>query len=278
MLHTISTSVTQHSALSLVAILAWGFFLGMRHATDADHVVAISTVVTRERSVTRAAIVGALWGTGHTLTILGVGAAIILFSLVVSPRLGLTMELSVGLMLIVLGAFNLLAFRSGLKTPVTQQRVESPANLHSANADDSFQGPTHTHAAAESNHHQPLGVLDRLCGNLSVYQVCRPLLVGIVHGLAGSAAVALLVLTTIQNSRWAAAYLLIFGFGTIAGMMMITVALGSAIAYADRRSEWFGHWLGVASGWISLAFGLLIAYQIGIVDGLFTGQPHWTPH
>jgi high-affinity nickel-transport protein len=103
-------------------------------------------------------------------------------------------------------------------------------------------------------------------------------MIGIVHGLAGSAAVALLVLTTIHNSHWAVAYLLIFGLGTIVGMMVITVALGSTIAYAGRRSESLTRYLATASGWISLAFGLFIAYQIGISKGLFTGHPHWMPH
>jgi high-affinity nickel permease len=267
----------QNSAVSLLAILALGFFLGMRHATDADHVVAVSTIVTRERSVAHAAIIGALWGMGHTLTILVVGAAIILFSFVVSPRLGLTMELSVGLMLVLLGILNLGGFRRSVRQslPATQE-VPPPAPI--TNIEKSDAGG-HLHSCDDAPHnHRSLDLLDRFCGKLSIYQLCRPLLVGIVHGLAGSAAVALLVLTTIQNSRWAVAYLFIFGLGTIAGMMVITIALASAITYTDRRAQWLGGRLAAASGWISLAFGLFIAYQIGICDGLFTGHLHWTPH
>ena len=265
----LAAAVAQSLPVSFIAILALGFFLGMRHATDADHVVAVSTIVTRERSVVNAALIGALWGAGHTLTILAVGTAIIVFSFVVSPRLGLTMELSVGLMLVLLGALNIFGFRRSLEECVHQHN--HPDTPHSHVAGESHTSSQHTHGLS-------LAVLDRFCGTLTIYQMCRPLLIGIVHGLAGSAAVALLVLTTIHNSHWAIAYLVIFGLGTIAGMMVITVALGSTIAYAGRRSESLTRYLAAASGWISLAFGLFIAYQIGISDGLFTSHPHWMPH
>jgi sulfite exporter TauE/SafE len=106
----------------------------------------------------------------------------------------------------------------------------------------------------------------------------RPLAIGIVHGLAGSAAVALLVLTTIREPRWAIVYLLVFGVGTIAGMMLITMMIGVPFAYTGRRFENFNRGLGIASGLISVAFGLFVTFQIGFVDGLFRANPHWTPH
>src|SRR6202165_4629353 len=93
--------------ITLFSIIALGFFLGMRHATDPDHVIAVTTIVSRQRSVRHAALIGALWGVGHTITIFIVGSAIILFGLVIPPRVGLTMELSVGLMLVLLGILNL---------------------------------------------------------------------------------------------------------------------------------------------------------------------------
>ena len=93
--------------VTLFSIVALGFFLGMRHATDPDHVIAVTTIVSRQRDVRHAALVGALWGVGHTVTILLVGSAIILFGLVIPPRMGLTMELAVGLMLILLGVLSL---------------------------------------------------------------------------------------------------------------------------------------------------------------------------
>src|SRR5215472_176688 len=92
---------------SLAAITLVGFVLGMRHATDPDHVIAVSTIVSRQRSIQGAARVGALWGLGHTLTILAVGACIILFNVIIPPRLGLALELAVGMMLVLLGVLNL---------------------------------------------------------------------------------------------------------------------------------------------------------------------------
>jgi len=101
--------------------------------------------------------------------------------------------------------------------------------------------------------------------------------VGVVHGLAGSAAVALLVLTTIRSPLWAVAYLLVFGVGTIAGMMLITMAIAMPFAYTESRLAWVSHYLGVATGLLSLGFGLFLVYQIGFVHGLFTAHPIWTP-
>jgi high-affinity nickel-transport protein len=114
--------------------------------------------------------------------------------------------------------------------------------------------------------------LDWRLRGLSVYQILRPLLIGLVHGLAGSAAVALLVLALIKNPWWAMAYLVLFGIGTIAGMMLITAAMGAVFAYASTRS-WRVDRLRVASGLLSIGFGLFLAYQIAIVDGLLTGNP-----
>ena len=102
-------------------------------------------------------------------------------------------------------------------------------------------------------------------------------MVGIVHGLAGSAAVALLVLTTIRNVPWAIAYLLIFGVGTIAGMMLITMSLASVFTMAGKGRQKFSRRLTLASGLLSLGFGLFVAYQICFVDGLFTAHARWIP-
>src|SRR5579859_6148798 len=105
--------------ITLLSIIVLGFFLGMRHATDPDHVIAVSTIVSRERSIRHAALIGILWGLGHTITIALVGAAIILFSVVIPPRIGLTMELSVGLMLVILGVMNLSGFTRWITETLT---------------------------------------------------------------------------------------------------------------------------------------------------------------
>src|SRR5687767_10751111 len=165
--------------LSSLSVLALGFILGMRHATDVDHVVAVTTIVSRQRSVSRAAGIGALWGAGHTATIVLVGGAILLFRLAVPPRLGLAMEFAVAIMLVLLGVRSLRAARIG----------QSAAG----------------------------------------WSPVRPVLVGFVHGMAGSAFVAMLVLTAIDSPLIGITYLLVFGVGTIAGMALITAAI-------DRKS------------------------------------------
>jgi high-affinity nickel permease len=248
----------------LLAILSLGFFLGMRHATDPDHVIAVTTIITRQRSVGGAAAIGAVWGVGHTLTILAVGSGIIVFGWVIPPRLGLSMEWTVGVMLVLLGFLNLRGI------------IPRSKHVHAHPHEHGDYVHTHVHGHEPEAHSHapdatPVGWLDRHFGALGAYRYVRPLLVGIVHGLAGSAAVALLVLTTIHDPGLAVFYLLIFGLGTIVGMMLMTMVISLPFGWISPRG------LRVASGAISLAFGLFIAYRIGIVDGLFTSHPHWTP-
>jgi len=259
---------------TLLSIIAIGFFLGMRHATDPDHVIAVSTIVSHQKKTSRAALIGAMWGMGHTITILVVGTAIILFNLVIPARLGLGMELAVGFMLIVLGAWNLVSFFRDIPT---QPEAHSHPHTHG----DYIHNHLHTHGPHGHSHapeQTPLAKLDRTFGKASLYQLARPLVVGIVHGLAGSAAVALLILASIQNPRWAILYLAVFGIGTIAGMMLITLSIASTFHIVGKRSARFSQRLGLASGLISVAFGLFLAYQIVVVQGLFSANPHWTPH
>lgn len=254
------------------AIAALGFFLGMRHATDPDHVIAISTIVARQRNARGAALIGAAWGVGHTLTILFVGGGIILGGWVIPARLGLSMEFSVGLMLIILGIMNL----GGVLGQITEAHTHSHAHAHG----DYVHTHAHGHDPEVHPHppeRTPVSWLDRRGRALPLYQVLRPLVVGIVHGLAGSAAVALLVLTTIRQPGWGVLYLAVFGVGTIVGMMLITAVIAMPIAYTGRRLTRLNHGLRVASGLISLGFGVFLAYQVGVVGGLFTGPVPRTP-
>jgi high-affinity nickel-transport protein len=112
---------------------------------------------------------------------------------------------------------------------------------------------------------------------MKLYQLARPLVVGLVHGLAVSAAVALMVLAAIGNSWWALGYLLVFGLGPVVGMMLVTALVAWPFAYASDRREGWHRGLRLASGVVSLAFGLMVAYRIGVVNGLFGADPTWTP-
>jgi hypothetical protein len=267
--------------INSLTVLGVGFLLGIRHATDPDHVIAVSTIVSRQRSMRHAGLIGMLWGLGHTITISFVGAAIILFNLVIPPRIGLTMDLAVGLMLILLGVLNLTGVTQWVTdrfTPAHSHEgvIHSHTHRHGQNAHVHIHGhnpEVHLHLEQK-----PEGAFQKALARIGMYQFVRPLAVGIVHGLAGSAAVALLVLTTIRDPRWSVVYLLVFGVGTIAGMMLITMIIGVPFAYTGKRFANLNRGLGVASGLISVAFGLFVTIQIGLVGGLFTANPRWTPH
>ena len=211
--------------MSLLLTFITSLMLGMRHATDSDHVVAVTAIASRERSVVKAAWLGALWGLGHTLTLLLGGGAIILFRMTFTPKIGLSMEFAVAAMLVVLGLLNLFDV--------------SPraASLNTA----------------------------------------RPFFVGAVHGLAGSAAAVLLIVPLIPDPRWAVVYLLVFGFGTVVGMTLITLSIAAPSLLLASRMAGMQRSLRLASGAVSVVFGLYLAHKIGFADGLFSSTPRWQP-
>ncbi len=247
----------------LLFVSGLGLILGIRHSTDPDHVVAVSTIVSKQRSIRSAALIGTFWGVGHTLTIFVVGCLIILFGVVIPPRIGLAMEFAVALMLIVLGLFNL--------TGLMQKMTEHLSNARHRKSGKRIGTP------ASSMGRRIEAPMERTIRRLGLYQCLRPLVIGIVHGLAGSAAVALLVLSTIHSPQWATAYLLIFGAGTMLGMMCMTTAMAVPLAYAGNRFTQISRYLGIASGLVSLCFGAFLVYQLGFLGGLFTSHPQWTP-
>lgn len=247
----------------ILFVTGLGLILGMRHSTDADHVVAISTIVSKQRSIRNAAFIGSVWGMGHTITIFIVGSLIILFGVEIPPRIGLSMEFSVAVMLILLGVLNL----TGVVQKVTARFT--PASMARVNPAENAASPG-AKIAAEGLYQNPVG-------RFGLFQCVRPLVIGLVHGLAGSAAVALLVLSTIHNPVWATVYLLIFGAGTMIGMMCMTAIIALPLAYAGDRFSILSRYLGVASGMVSLCFGSFLVYQLGFIGGLFTSHPQWIP-
>ena len=210
--------------MTLLPALTLGFALGLRHATDADHIAAIGTISTEERSTARAAMVGASWGLGHSLSVLLVGGALVIMRLPMPVRLALALEFCVALMLIGLGMRSLIA--------------------------------------------------QRRAGHVSA---TRPLLIGIMHGLAGSAVLAFLVISSTTSALSAALYLVCFCIGTIAGMALVTAMLTLPVRASARHAHRIERYVRVAAGVASIAIGIALAHRVGIEDGLFATTPTVTP-
>jgi hypothetical protein len=210
--------------MTVLPALTLGFALGLRHATDADHIAAIGTIAGDARSSARAAVIGASWGIGHSVSVLLVGGALVIMRLPMPVRVALALEFVVALMLIVLGGRALVAGRRAAGV--------SPA---------------------------------------------RPLVIGIVHGLAGSAVLALLVLGSTSSALSAAVYLLCFCIGTVAGMALVTSLLTLPGRLSAGRGSSINRMIRVTAGVASIGIGLMLAHQVGIRDGLFAATPSLSP-
>ncbi|HEY3188648.1 MAG TPA: hypothetical protein VGJ70_14300 [Solirubrobacteraceae bacterium] len=225
-----------------LAILGFGFVLGLRHALDVDHLAAVSTIVGQRRSLWSSSLVGALWGLGHTAALLAAAVAVIGLHAEIPPRLAAALELGVAVMLVVLG-LNLL------------RTVWAGGMLHHHVHSHGGRAHVHPHLhdsepTAGDGHHR-LGT-----GR-------RPFLVGLMHGLAGSGALMLAVLATIPSPGLAFAYVGIFGAGSIAGMVAMSTLFGVPLALVGgrfARAE-LALRLGAALG--SLAVGLRLAWELG---------------
>lgn len=220
--------------------LGFGLLLGVRHALDPDHVVAVSTIVSRSRRLGQALLVGLLWGVGHTLTLLGAALGLLLFRWSLPASLALGFELAVGLLLVALGLETIWGFR--------RQQIHLHRHDHGSGPHLHFHshraGPSHAHAHAAPS-------------------AARPLLVGFVHGLAGSAAVTLLALSS-GASPWQGFFLIaLFGVGSILGMLAVTLLIGLPVVLAARRLGPTQQAIRLAAGLASLVLGLSIVWTTG---------------
>ncbi|HXN86088.1 MAG TPA: hypothetical protein VN867_08455 [Candidatus Binataceae bacterium] len=269
-------TIPNDTAPAGVALL--GLILGMRHATDADHVIAVTTIVSNERRIGAAARIGIAWGLGHSVTVFLVGGAIILFKLTIPARLAMAMEFAVAIVLILLGISTLMRSSSTIRGWLGLRRSDGDLFAHSHFHEHDGIVHVHPHAHlhdAESEHTHDSHLLAPTATRSRFARGShqRAFGVGLVHGLAGSAAIALLVLSAIPNPLWAVAYLAIFGFGTIVGMALITTAIGLPVSLTAARMGGLNRALLVGAGLLSLGFGLFLAYQIGFVDGLLSFGP-----
>jgi high-affinity nickel-transport protein len=177
-------------------------------------------------------------------------------------------------MLILLGVLNLTGVMGWITERLTPMKTVFGTPQAAVSIDRASEDPGKKNRRVSS--HIELFV-ESIIGKLGLYQTIRPLVVGLVHGLAGSAAVALLVLSTIKSPLWSTAYLLIFGFGTMVGMMLMTAAISIPLVYTGKKFLRINRHLTAISGFASMAFGVFLVYHIGFVDGLFTAQAHWIP-
>jgi len=234
--------------LSATSVLGLGLVLGMKHALDADHLAAVSTMISEDNSVRRSSLIGVLWGGGHTLALLAAGVLVIIGDVRIGERTALAFEFAVALMLIVLGVNALWKVCRGGTVHMHVHRhggrVHVHPHLHGADPDPD----PHTHHGVSPG--------------------ARPFVVGIVHGLAGSAALMLLVLSTISSRLLGLAFIVIFGIGSIGGMLLMSVVLAVPLQAAAARFGRADRAIRLAAGMYSLGFGLFLAYRIGVESRL----------
>ena len=223
--------------LSTFSVLVIGFVLGLQHATEADHLAAVSTIVSEKKNLFTASLVGGLWGVGHTISLFVVGLLVILLKFQISESVETKLEACVGAMLVLLGMNALRKLFQASKVHVHSHEHDGHEHVH-----------IHTHGqeGAESSHHR-----------LSP----RSVVIGMVHGLAGSAALMLLVVPTISSTAVAMLYILIFGVGSIGGMMAMSFLIGLPFHFTAGRFEILNRGIRLVAGVFSLCLGTSIIYE-----------------
>ncbi|MCU1266435.1 MAG: high-affinity nickel-transporter [Acidobacteria bacterium] len=236
------------NSVTTFSLLAFGFLLGLKHAVDADHLAAVSTIAGERRSLLSSSLVGALWGLGHTLSLLVAGVAVIFLHLQISARTTQILELCVGIMLVALGINALRKLARGGHVHIHVHDHGGHLHAHPHIHEKAQREEPHTH------HGLSFGA--------------RPLFIGIVHGLAGSAALMLLVLTTISSPTISLLYIVVFGIGSIGGMMAMSTLFALPARFTARRFQRANVALRCLAGLFSLSFGLFMVYEIGFAGHL----------
>ncbi|MEK6324139.1 MAG: urease accessory protein UreH [Acidobacteriota bacterium] len=228
----------------ITAVLTFGFILGLRHALDPDHLVAISTIVSEHKSVARSSLVGTFWGLGHSASLLAIGVVLLLLRASIPETITLWMEVPVAGMLIALGV-----------TATWQAMRERGLRIH-----------THTHAheeAAPPHKHLHLHARDEHSHQHRLIRIGRrPFILGMVHGIAGSAAITLAVLTTIPSVALGLVYIAVFGIGSIGGMLLMSAIIGLPFAVTARRFSIVNGGIRLFAGLFSILFGLVLAWKL----------------
>jgi ABC-type nickel/cobalt efflux system permease component RcnA len=241
-------------SIGVFALLGLGLVFGLKHATEVDHVVAVSTIVSEHRSVFRSALVGGLWGLGHTASLVVAGLVVLVLKVAIPNSVANWLEFGVALMIIALGVGAL----------VRASRQRSDVHMHQHSHDGNEHVHLHFHEPATA-HSSPVKTHSHAISQVGF----KPLVVGAIHGLAGSAALTLLVLTQIRSVVLGLLYLGVFGLGSTCGMLLMSGLIGMPFAYSARRLSRFSHGLQTIAGCFSIAFGLWYACETAISGGLW---------
>jgi ABC-type nickel/cobalt efflux system permease component RcnA len=236
-----------------LSTLLLGLIFGLKHATEVDHVVAVSTIVSEHRKISRAALVGGLWGIGHTFSLLVVGALVLAMRVAVPHNVAEWLEFSVSIMIITLGSLALFRALKGRRD----------VHIHRHEHD----GVAHAHIHFHEKESQHSGHVNKHSHDLKKIGV-KPLIVGSVHGLAGSGVLTVAVLANIGSVALGLLYLFVFGFGSIIGMLLMSGLVGLPFTLSSRRLSGINNGLQLVAGVFSIAFGFWYAYQTGISTGL----------
>lgn len=247
------------NSVNVFSLLAVGFVLGLKHATEADHLAAVSNIVSDRKSLWSASLVGALWGLGHTVSLFVAAVAVIFFHFEIGERLGRSLEVVVALMLIILGFDTLRKlFRGGqVHMHLHRHGGRLHAHPHVHDATQAHQTAKDIEQSGEQPTHHGLAIGP------------RPLIVGMIHGLAGSGALMLLVLSTISSPVVGVSYILVFGMGSIGGMMLMSLLLSLPFHFTAKTFGGVELTMRGIAGAFSVCFGIFMIYEIGFVQGLF---------
>jgi sulfite exporter TauE/SafE len=234
--------------MTLTSTLALGFLLGLRHALDADHVAAIATLATGARSLRRTVEQGVAWGAGHTLTLMLFGGAVLVAGAVVPEQAARGLEMAVGVMLVALGADALRRLRRERIHFHAHRHADIAAHFHA----HSHRGERAPHDPARHEHAHPPGF------------PARALIVGIVHGMAGSAALVLLSLEALHSPARGLVYIAIFGLGSMLGMALLSVAIAVPLRLTSRHLGRAHHGLSATVGLATVMLGGWIVLRVGL--------------
>jgi sulfite exporter TauE/SafE len=238
------------STASTLGILGFGFLIGLKHATEADHLAAVSTIVSERKSLWSSTLIGGFWGLGHTISLFVAGIFVLLLDFQISERTERILEFVVGVMLLLLG-LNVL------------RKLLQGGNLH-------FHAHEHGERAHAHPHIHAHGRADERETHHGFSFSPRSVIIGMIHGLAGSAALMLLLIPTIDSKIVGLLYIVIFGIGSIAGMMIMSFLVGLPFHFTANRLNRLNYALQSIAGLVSVGLGLFIIYEKGVIEGLIS--------